>query len=181
MKKNNFIKQTLVALTFAVAVAVMVPAAGSVDAQAAKKVTSNKIPSKAPSVKTGTTTVISKKTPTSIAKWLQFKAPKAGTYKITASNFKPANESSLGGFSIYSKKTGSSFSDLKTQGGRNRRFSICSKAYYQAHKQTEPKNERYLTSRYAIIKLKKGEAIYIRMFYTNNERYTYSLKIQKIK
>lgn len=183
MKKNNFIKKALVALTFAVAVAVMVPAAGSVEAQAAKKVTANAQYQKAPTVKTGTTTVTSKKNKVSTAKWVKFKAPKTGTYKFTVSNFKPADETNCGHFNFYTNPASyDRLENLKTEGGRNDNFSIASKKFMAYYKPGDTKKkDRYRTSRSVTINMTKGQVVYMRLYYTTGDKYTYSLNIKKTK
>lgn len=183
MKKNNFIKQALVALTFAVAVAVMIPAAGSVEAQAARKATGNAKYQKAPTVKTGTTIVTSKKAKTSTAKWVKFKAPKTGTYKFTVSDFSPADVINCGHFVFYTNPASyDRLTNLKTEGGRNDSFSIASKRFMNNYRPgTVKKKDRYRTSRSATIKMTKGQVVYMRLFYTTGDKYTYKLKIKKTK
>lgn len=183
MKKNNFIKQALVALTFAVAVAVMVPAAGSVEAQAARKATAQKNWKKAPAVKTGTTTVTSKKAKTSTAKWVKFKAPKKGTYKFTVSNFKPSDEINCGSFTFYTDPAKyDTLTNLKTQGGRTSNFHIASKKFMQYYKPgNTAKKNRYRSSRTVTINMTKGQTVYMRLYYTTATKYTYSLNIKKTK
>ncbi len=92
MKKNNFIKQALVALTFAVAVAVMVPAAGSVEAQAAKKITAKANYKKAPSAQLKKSYKVVSKSKTGT--YVKFTAPKAGKYVVTISNVNYVNPKS---------------------------------------------------------------------------------------
>jgi len=183
MKKNNFIKKALVALTFAVAVAVMVPAAGSVEAQAAKKVTANAKYQKAPSVKTGTTTVTSKKNKLSTAKWVKFKAPKTGTYKFTVSNFKPADVINCGHFDFYANPAKyEKLSNLKTEGGRTSSFHIASKKFMQHYRPGDTtKKDRYRSSRSATINMTQGQVVYMRLYYTTGDKYTYTLNIKKTK
>lgn len=183
MKKNNFIKRALVALTFAVAVAVMVPAAGSVEAQAAKKVTANKKYKKAPTVKTGTTTVTSKKSSQNVGKYVKFKAPKTGTYKFTVSSFSPADEINCGYFCFYNDPAKyDRLRDLKTEGGRASSFHIASKKFMNGFKHGNTKKaDRYATSRSATMKLTKGQVVYMYLYYTTANKYTYKLKIKRTK
>lgn len=184
MKKNNFIKRALVALTLAVAVAVMVPAAGSVEAQAAaKKITGNKNWKKAPSVKVGTTTVTSKKAKTNTAKWVKFTATKKGTYKFTVSSFNPADQINCGTFTFYTNPAKyETLRNLKTEGGRTDRFYIASKKFMQHYKPGKTaKKDRYRSSRTVTINMTKGQTVYMRLYYTTANKYTYSLKIKKTK
>lgn len=191
MKKNNFIKRALVALTFAVAVAVMVPAAGSVEAQAAKKVTAQKTFKKAKSVKTGTTTVTVKKRPANTNyndAYVKFKAPKAGKYVFTVSSLKlkgqnPATSTTCGFFYLGKLSSSGKYIDiqkLKTAGGKTTYMQIGTKTMYEYSVRNKLKKiDQYLTSRSATISLKKGETVYLNIICTTSQQYTYKLKVKR--
>ncbi len=191
MKKNNFIKRALIALTFAMAVAVMVPAVGSVEAQAAKKVTAQKNWKKAKAVKIGTTVVTVKKLPKNVTHqdaYIKFKAPKAGKYVITVSSLKikgekPANSVACGGYYIEKLPSGESMllaQRVKTEGGKAITLPIGTKEMYKySVEEGMPKVEQYLTKRSATITLKKGETIWLVMYLSSPKQYTYNLKIKR--
>ena len=183
MKKNNFIKQALVALTFAVAVAVMVPAAGSVETQAAKKVTANKKQAKAPKVKVGTTTVkVNLKAHTN--SYVKFSAPKAGKYTFTFSSLKGKEDFALGYLGIY-KKINNYYSaqTLKTKYGKALFPNIASKyamktSIIKSSNQQTKKALRYYASQTVTMYLKKGENVWI-MMATSSKQSSYKLKIKR--
>ncbi len=189
MKKNNFIKNALVALSFAVAVAVMIPAAGSVEAQAAKTVTAQKNWKKAKAVKTGTT-VVNIKAANCQESYVKFKAPKAGTYKITFSNLKTkgvSKEDFRIGFFTIAKKAGSGLThaEFNSNAGKTNAVMFASKyamttSTIKDHNKKEAKRMRYSATPYAKIKLKKGEIIYITMFsLPDKQACSYTVKIKK--
>lgn len=186
--KKSFIKRSLVALTFALAVAVMIPAAGSVEAQAAKKVTTQKNYKKAKAVKTGTTVVTVKKRSRKNYyqdNYVKFKAPKTGTYVFTVSSFKENGKKSdfsgCGGLTISKLSNNYPMAlDVKTQGGKTRYLNVGTKQMYQfSVKNGEKKVDQYLTKRTATLKLKKGETVYLDMFFTTSKMYTYQLNIKR--
>ncbi len=183
MKKTNFIKRTLLALTFALAVAVMVPATGSVEAQAAKKVTANKKQAKAPKVKVGTTTVnIKLKSYTN--SFVKFSAPKNGKYTFTFSNLKGKQDFTLGYLGIY-KKSGKYYSaqTLKTKYGKTlfpyiaSKYAMTTPTIKSSNKKAK-KAVRYYASQTVTMSLKKGETVWI-MMTSSSKPSSYNLKIKK--
>lgn len=191
MKKNNFIKRALVAAAFALAVAVLVPATGSVEAQAAKKVTAQKNWKKAPTVKTGTTVVTVKKKPKNLDAlytYVKFKAPKKGTYTFTVSSIKikgekPANSIACGDFIIQKPSADKKYLNsqkVKTEGGKTAFLAIGTKEMYEFSKsEGEKKVNQFLTKRTGTLKLKKRETVYIMFYLISDKQYTYNLKIKK--
>ncbi len=188
MKKNNFIKQALVALTFAVAVAVMIPAVNSVEAQAAKKITAKANFKKAPKAKLKTTyKVISK---SKKGTYVKFTAPKTGKYVITISNLNyvnpKANAEGLANFYIrkkYSSSNSLSLENVKTQGGKSYcLFMATPYRYNRVYKDQKVTTGTYLKKRTGTISLKAGETIYVNMsIFTGHKKYycSYNLKITK--
>ncbi|MBQ8528003.1 MAG: hypothetical protein IJ429_05950 [Lachnospiraceae bacterium] len=192
MKKTNFIKRALVAATFALAVAVLVPATGTVDAQAApKKVTANKNYKKAPSIKINKTYKVTSKTKGGKT-FVKFKAPKTGTYVFTISNvktYKPSkNDDGRDLANFYIKKmVGSSsykylgMQQVKTQGGKATCINMCTPGWYKKYPVKKAKTGSNLQKRTATIKIKKNEVVYVNMsYYTGKDcKCTYELKVKK--
>ncbi len=184
MKKTNFIKRALVALTFAVAVAVMIPAAGSVEAQAAtKKVTATKKQAKAPKVKVGSNKVTVKLKPYTQS-YVKFTAPKAGKYVFTFSNLKGKEDFTLGYLGIQ-KKMGKyyNYQQLSTNLGKTLLPSIASKyamttSTVKRHNKENKKADRYSASPKVTMSLKKGETIWI-MMTGSSKPLSYSLNIKR--
>ncbi len=192
MKKNNFIKRALIAASFAIALAVVVPATGAVEVQAAKKVTAGVNEKKAKVVGVGTTAVTAKKSSKDDMHhaYLKFKAPKAGSYVFTLSDFKTkgikaSKDVEIGGFSLLTKDAyGYIPETVKTEGGKTERMNICTGAatkddYFKSLNKKRKKLERYLPKRTATMKLKKGETVWIYVTYTNYRQFSYKLKIKK--
>lgn len=188
MKKNNFIKRVLVALTFAVAVAVMIPATGSVEAQAAKKVTGHANWKKAPTVKINQTYKVTSKNKNGT--FVKFKAPKAGKYVVTISNINSIGvkasdvDHNLANFYIKKQSSGDylSWVKVKTQGGKTDWLRMATPdSYNDYYKGTKVKVSTYLNKRTATLTLKKGETIYVNMSYFTGKksRCTYNLKIKR--
>ena len=126
MKENNFIKRVLIALTFALAVAVIAPTTGPVEVQAAtKKVTGAANWKKSPSVKIKKTYKVTSKNKKGT--YVKFKAPKAGKYVVTIYNVNSIgakasdNDSNLANFYIRKPYSGDylSLTKVKTQGGKS--------------------------------------------------------------
>ena len=155
--------------------------ATAIEVQAAKKVkttvTENKY-KKSPKVKTGTTTVTSKK-----RCFVKFKAPKTKTYTFTVSNVYNADDKSdpiCGDFSIYKLEYGKIFNSqtVKTQGGKVCNANVASSTYLKDEDQSGVSSKnKYRPSRYAKIKLNKGETVYVRAFFTC-DKCTYTLKVK---
>lgn len=183
MKKNNFIKRALVALTFAVAVAVMIPAAGSVEAQAAKKVTANKKQSKAPKVKIGTTKVNIKLKSYTQA-YVKFSAPKTGKYTFTFSDLKGKEDFTLGYFGIQKKRGNNYFyENLSTKYGKTTLPFFASKhamntSTIKTNNKKQKKARRYYATNTATMSLQKGETVWI-MMTVSSKPSSYTLKIKK--
>lgn len=192
MKKNNVIKRVLMAATFVLMLAVVIPAAGTVEVQAAKKVTAGVTEKKAKTVRVGTTTVTARK----CAKddmhhaYLKFKAPKSGKYVFTLSDFKTkgrkvSQDVEIGYFSLLTKDTYGFYPEtVKTEGGKTERMNICTgaaakDAYYKSLNKESKKVNRYLSKRTATIKLKKGETVWLFVSYTNYRQFSYKLNIKK--
>ena len=180
MKKliRKVISILLIAVIFA---SVAMSDAASIEVQAAKKVkttvTENKY-KKSPMVKTGTTTITSKK-----RCFVKFKAPKTKTYTFTVSNVYNTSDKSdpiCGDFSIYKLEYGKIFTSqtVTTQGGKVCNANVASSTYLKGEDQSGVSGKnKYRTSRYAKIKLKKGETVYVRTFFTC-DKCTYTLKIK---
>lgn len=179
MNSNKKRKSTLLVclgMVMTLAFATLAPMT-SMEAQAAKTVTSNYTYTKAPAVKTGTTTVIAKpykgsnnstKTKTAVS-WVKFTAPKAGTYQFTISNYGVKGDSSailhgavtmMTGKSTYSgAKYPKSYLKVKTQGGKVYTLWLCSASAYRNYGKITTGTS--LTSRTATVKLKKGQVVYL--------------------
>lgn len=193
MKKTNFIKHALVAATFALAVAVFAPATGSVDAQAAaKKVTAGTSFYKAKTVKSGTTTVTVKKCSKKQFhdSYVKYIAPKTGYYVFTLSDFKTkgvkaSKDVATGYFSLYKNDGyGRDRQKVKTEGGKASFLSICTKAaakdsFYKMLNAESKKADRHFVKRSATIKLKKGQTVWIHVFYTNYKQFSYKIRAVK--
>lgn len=183
MKKNNFVKRALIALTFAVAVAVMVPATNSIEAQAAKKVTANKKQTKAPKVKVGTTKVNIKLKAYTQA-YVKFSAPKTGKYTFTFSNLKGKEDFTLGYFGIQKQRNGSYFYEkLSTKYGKATLPFFASKhamntPTIKTNNKKQKKAMRYYATNTATMSLQKGETVWI-MMTVSSKPSSYTLKIKK--
>ncbi len=189
MKRNNFIKRALVALTFALAVAVLTPAAGSVDAQAATKKTANKNYKKAPAIKVNKTYKITSKTKGGNT-YVKFTAPKSANYVFTiydVKNYKPSagyDGRDLSNFYIRKKSSYSNYLSLqyvKTQGGKATCLFMATPQWYSKYPVKKPTINSYLKKRTATLKLNKGETVYVNMygFTGTNSQCTYMLKVKK--
>lgn len=174
--KTSIRKITKMLLLFVMLAAMALPA------QAAKKVSANPNYKKAPQVKMGTTKVVAKKNDS----YVKFKAPAAGTYKITISNIssleKKGSDINLGNFYIGKSNSYGVISEtVKTQGGKNNCLFTATKYSYDHFYKNKPVTSNlYLASRYGQIKLKAGEDIYMQYYFTGKSC-TYTLKIQKTK
>ena len=113
---------------------------------------------KATTVRTGSYAI---KVPSKQQFYLKFTAPKTKNYTFTSSAFKSKNGNYTCGHGYIMTKYGNNgqsitMADVKTQGGKN------SSLYYSIKSDTSgAKKYRYLSSRYATIKLNKGETVYI--------------------
>lgn len=192
MKKNNFIRRALIAVSFALALAVMLPVTGSVEVQAAKKVTAGATEKKAKAVRVGTTLVTAKKCSKDDMHhaYLRFKAPKAGSYVFTLSDFKTKGKETskdveIGYFALLTKDASGYMPEtVKTEGGKTERINICTDAatkddYFKSVNKEAKKINRYMPKRTATIKLKKGETVWIYVSYTNYRQFSYKLNIKK--
>lgn len=187
MKITQKFKKLAAVFAFVFAVAMVVPNPTVITAQAASvnKVTANPNYKKAGSLKKGNNKVTAKKNNS----YTKFKAPAAGTYKITISNIKSIKPDSydweLGNFYVEeSTEYGPSTMEVKTNGGK----ATCMwTANNVAAKSDSLKNltnkgkdtvDKYLGSRYVLVKLKKGQTVYFEYYYTG-ESCTYNLKVEK--
>lgn len=179
--KKSMKKIISVLLIAVILTSVAMSDAASIDVQAAKKVkttvTENKY-KKSPKVKKGTTTVTAKK-----RCFVKFKVPKTKTYTFTVSNLYNVEDKSdpiCGDFSIYKLEYGKIFTSqtVKTQGGKVSSAPIASSSYLKDWDQSDVEGKyKYRTSRYAKIKLKKGETVYVTAFFTCKKA-SYTLKIK---
>lgn len=119
--------------------------------------------------------------------YIKFKAPKKGTYTITVYNTRDWGKTSAttNGFGYYkiSKKIKNEYylrlQNLKTNYGKTTTFRIASKWWYNRFGKSIGKTEdARLYSRYAKIKLKKGETIFIYADWGWGKRFKYTLKIE---
>lgn len=193
MKKNNFVKRTLLAATFALAVAVLVPSAGQVEANAApKKVTGHANYKKAPKIKLNKTYTVTSKSKNGT--YVKFTASKAGKYQVSISNLRSYKSKSvdtdmeLANFYIRKAPTSSYSSwlpsiNVKTQGGKSDVLFVGTPASYNAHYKGKPAKTfgYYPQKRTATFSMKKGETIYVNMhFFTGKKnRCTYNLQIKR--
>lgn len=193
MKKIGKIsKLVCLGLAIALALTTLTPAAG-IEAQAAKKVTTNYNYKKAPAVKTGTTTVTArlyksanyKKKNLAAVGFVKFTVPKTATYKFTFSKVAIKGNSSSyanGAITFYTGTGGASsiyptkYLKVKTEGGSTGTLWLCS-SYLGGAAPKKPKTGSFLTKRTATVKLKKGQVVYIS--FNNNKTNTYSLNIKK--
>jgi len=188
MKRNNFVKRTLVAVLFVLAVAVLVPATGGVEARAAaKKITANKKYKKSPSIKLKNTYTVTVKAGDSFVK---FKAPKAGTYDFTLSNLtvykggKKSNDAETVRiyFCMKSKiSKGLSIQRIKTQGGKAFYLNFCNAKYYKKYPDKTITGSSNLPKRKVTMKLKKGQTVYIQAasFGLDYSKFTCKLSVKK--
>ena len=178
-------KKLAAVLAFALTLAVAMPCANVVTAQAAKTVTANPNYKKAPVIKkTGTVNVKAPKNHSMIA----FRAPKAGTYKFTISNIATmgSNDTNLGNWypkTLYvSPYSGTSYLQslkVKTEGGKQSCLWTASANYRDCYTTTGgPLSGRYLKTRSATVKLKAGQTIWFDYYYTGN-KCTYKVTIKK--
>ena len=157
---------------------------------AAKKTTKIKATTnwkKAKTVKTGKTYKVTAKNKDSAESFLKFKAKKKGKYRFTFSKFRNTSEQNTVGtlynISICSYGANKIFGPVdmrtvKTQGGKVETLHCCDEKWNVAY---EDKNSARANriSRYADIKLKKNEVVYIRTYQTDSAKYTYQLKVKK--
>ena len=191
MKSKKGIKKLLMALALVLCVAAFVPATASVQAEAkTKKVTANKNYKKAPALKKGITykiKAITYKTKQYYTEgtYVKFTAPATGTYKITINNITSVPKAKDGKDILYghfyiSKLYSPKYlytEKVKTQGGKA--YSLPTTTKY-CYKKTKISSYTSLPSRYAKIKLKKGETIYMKHIFSNDsKKCTYNLKITK--
>lgn len=178
-KMKKFICALLVMLT----AVTMMTEPFQAEVQAARTVTAAKTWKKAPTIKKkGTYNVNDKKNDG----YIRFVAPKTGTYTISVYNNRDWGKSSaatqhLGSFYVYKYNPdykSLSMQTLKTNYGKNWTFKISSLNWYNRYYKSGKKNSStYLYNRYAKIKLKKGETIYIQSFWTG-KKHQYNLKIK---
>ena len=158
---------------------------------AAKKTTKIKATTnwkKAKTVKTGKIYKVTAKNKDGASEsFLKFKAKKKGKYRFTFSKFRNASKQNTVG-TLYNisicRYNGNKYfgpvdmRTVKTQGGKAEVLQCCDEKWNTAY---EDKNSvrANLTSRYADIKLKKNEVVYIRTYQTDSAKYTYQLKIKK--
>lgn len=190
IKKST--KLVCLGLVVALALSVFTPSA-AIEAQAAKKVTTNYNYKKAPAIKVGTTTVTARpykgsnnktKTKTAVS-WAKFTAPKAGTYQITFSNYSKKGNSNAIFFGCVTMMTGKStyagakypqsYLKVKTKGGKTNTIYLCSSASYTDYGSTSQYTS--LPSRTATVKLKKGQVVYFD--FNNSSTATCKVKIKK--
>lgn len=192
MKKSNFFKRALVAITFALAVSVLALGANPVEANAAtKKVTGHANYKKAPKVKVNKTYKVTSKNKNGT--FVKFTAPKAGKYQIQIYNMNSlgatAAETDLNLANFYIRKAPTSaystflpILKVKTEGGKTDCLRMATPDSYNNHyKDEKVTTATYLQKRTATLSLKKGETIYVNMSYftgTKN-RCTYNLKIKR--
>lgn len=178
------VKRFLCALLVAITMVTMVSAPLQVQAATAS---GNSDWKKAPTIrKRGTYTVTDKKK----EGVLKFVAPKTGNYTLTFSNFRKYGKTSatktseaLGNLCILKPVTEQNYTYLKmltlqTNYGKSFSFNICTKYWYDLIYKYEKKDRTSnLYSRYVKIHLKKGQAIYIKAFWTGG-KHQYTMKIK---
>lgn len=182
MKKKIFAVTLSAALAASVAGGTVMPAAA-----AARTVsTSATAFRKAPAVKTGKNKVKIKKS----AAYVKYTAKKTKTYKFTFSNVNALSKAdrkrnSVNGFVYLGLDSGYSSpvpQKVTTNYGKISHLSLASANFYKIwkHNQKKKKPENYLTKRYAKIKLKKGQTVYIYHFFAGvkNSRASYTLTIK---
>ena len=117
--------------------------------------------------------------------FVKFKVPKKGTYTVTVYNARDwgKTSASTNGFGYYFISKNSKYDVyptlqyLKTNYGKTTTFAIASKWWYKRFGKPEGKSPyAHLYSRYAKIKLKKGETIFIGANW--DEKFQYTLKIK---
>lgn len=129
--------------------------------------------------------------------YVKFTAPKEGTYRITVSDIKTTNGSSpdyqLGLFYVrVYKKSATTESrpyslQVKTQGGKAYSLYMATSASYKDYvkktlKGKDPKTTTSLSSRYAQLKLKKGQSILMNYYHTGKKgKCSYQIRIEKKK
>lgn len=158
----------------------------SMETNAAKKVTSNYSYSKAPTVKTGTTTVTAKPIVNykkngdyhSKYSWVKFKAPKTGTYQFTISNYAVKGnkkQSVFGSILLMTGKTPKTLLNVKTKGGKYYALYMCSAAAENVSGQV--KTTTFIKKRTGAVKLKKGQIVYLE--FVNRETVNFKLNIKR--
>ncbi|MBR1692200.1 MAG: hypothetical protein IJ711_05420 [Lachnospiraceae bacterium] len=150
---------------------------------AAKKVSAAADYNKAPALKSGSNKVTVKTN----YSYVKFTAVKAGTYRFQISNLETINgetpDYNLGNLSVNFKvKQKNNWvlqpQMLKTNGGKNKALYVTTKEGMKRYnKKNNREKDSYLTSRYGELKLKKGDTVYLKYFYTS-PRGTYNIEIK---
>lgn len=179
-KMKKFVCALLVVLT----AVTMLSGPFQVPVQAAKTVTANKNPKKAPNIKKKGTYNVNSKTSMKKDDYIRFTAPKSGRYTFTFYNFRDWKKSSsvsrnLGLVRLKKMdRWGLNTQKVKTNGGKTYSLNMSSKIWYDKFskgKKVTPYLDLY--KRYAKINLKKGETVYINTFWTGG-KHQYNVKIK---
>ena len=185
MKRTKGKKLVCLGLVIALLLTTFTPMA-SMEANAAKKVTSKYSYSKAPTVKTGTTTVTAKPIVTykengkynTKYSWAKFKAPKPGTYQFTVSDYSVKGNKKqvvFGSVLLWTGKTPKTTLNVKTKGGKYYALYMCSSSANSASGKV--KTTSFIKKRTGTVKLKKGQIVYFE--FVNRETVTFKLNIKR--
>ena len=187
MKSESIKKIVSMLLVLAVAASIAFTDVASIEVQAAtKKVSTSATDAKLkkiPSVKKGTTLVTMKKMHT----YVKFKATKTKTYTFTISNiYDPVNKKgAVNGYFTIRKPYSATSSyldrmDVKTKGGKADSLQIANKYFLTNWSNSGKTVDKYFTSRYAKVKLTKGQTVYIEGFCAGVKKgkVSYTLKIK---
>lgn len=171
MKK---LRHLLLTTVFLLAALIIVPEPFQINAQAAT-ITAKTNYKKAPKMrKKGTYNVNAKKN----SSYVRFVAPSSGTWTFTISNIRswggsPETTRGLGNWYVYTLRkpvNGSPYLTplkVKTNGGKSLCLWTTSNAAYAARTNAGKKTvDKYLPSRKCVVKLKKGQSIYFKYFFT---------------
>jgi hypothetical protein len=186
--EDDKMKKKIFAVTLSAALAASVAGGTVMPAAAATRTVSTKATAfrKAPAVKTGKNKVKIRKS----ASYVKFKAKKTKTYTFTFSNVNALRKAdrarnSVNGFVYLGRDTGYSTpmpQKVATNYGKISNLQLASANFYKTWKryQKKKKPENYLTKRYAKIKLKKGQTVYIYHFFAGvkDSQASYKLTIK---
>ena len=185
--KKKFSVLCLFALLVA-AMTVFAPSASAAKVTAVKTATKWK---KAKAVKVNKNYIVHGKNKNSaFGSYLKFKAKKKGTYRFSFSNFTVGDGNNRFGelYNICICKPGKGSWEpaslkVKTEGGKSNVLSCCD-GVWDKQINTEPKpvtTVSDLPARTAQLKLKKNQTVYIKVYQTSTDAYTFNLQIKKVK
>lgn len=187
MKKSTF-KTLLSATVLALALAVSIPVAGSVNAQAAtKKATAATSEKKAPKLKIGKTYRVTAKKNKSTYTYVKFVVPSTGKYAVTISNMnnQDTSRSDIGFSNRYLTTPGKYYTEsikVKTKGGKTSSIFLCTPYSYSRRTTNTITPYTNLASRTCEFSAKQGQVIYYKNHFAGNgNTYYYTITMKKKK